>query len=320
MPRIDSGVDSLKLTSSVMKNEEVDTNWLSRMSTQAGKWFDAQAKNLGNWWEQVRGGAVEVGKAIARQDWQLFVDWFKEAPLIPKLAGTGAVLLTSAIVLLGGGAIVSAIGSGIGGVLSGLGVGGTLGAASVMPAVMTAAVQGVEWAWNVDWAESDNSIFKKCRQALESLYEPLGETLGRSAAVVIAGKFGSGVARVQINRRVCAAIWLLNPSLRERMLDALTDLVSAVKAVGRRLAFNLTFVGVRQIAAKLSGNEQWGEEGQDPFIISKKAETFYKQLKQSDVLKFISEKQWEGIEAGATAFWEELKDLLVEESTYVEWV
>ena len=319
--KIDSGVDTRKLSSSFLKGrgEDGDQVWLQDFSEKTFEWVKKAGRDIKSYWNSVVGGAKTLWEKVTSGDWGFFRRWFDEAPLLPKLAGTGAALLTAGVVVVVGGAVVGGIAGGVKLIVAKLGLANSIALGTAMPVIMGTVLQGVEWAYNFDWAVSDKEIFKRCKEAAERIYEPLGEALGKSLATIVAGRFGESVPRVEVNLRLAAATVLINPSLQNRIVDALADLLQSVKQIAYEILFLQTYKGVRQVAAELSGNPEWGDEGQQPFVIARKVETFYEQVKASDYLSHLNEKQWEGIESFGSSFWEELKDLLTDEDTYVEW-
>lgn len=320
---INSGVRASRLSGSFFKGggDNADKNWLQEVGSDLVEKVKSLGRDIGKYLKSVVGGARVVFEKVTSGDWDFFKRWFDEAPLIPKLAGTGAALLTGAVVIFAGGSIVGSAVGGIKGLVASLGLTNSILLAGAMPAIMGTVINAGEWAYDFDWATPDISLIKQCKDAINNIWEPLGESMGQALAAIVVGRFGRTAApAVDVDLTMAAYFTIINPSLQDQIIDALASLVSAVKSIAYEILFLQTYKGVRQIAAKLTGNDEWGEEGQQPFIISQKVERVYERVKASDYLGHISDEQWEGIEAFGESFMETLKDLLQEEDTYTNWI
>lgn len=316
-----TGVDEGQLTSTWLTGGKIDLKWFQKGASKVFSFLkDLATFDLRQWLKDVKGGAIEVWKAIKGGNWKLFKDWFKEAPILPKMAATVAVGITAGVVVLVGGAALGMVGAGIASIMGGLGVGGTLALAAVMPGLMSKVVQATSFAYNFDWNVSDKKLYENCKTALENLYEPFGEAIGRSLAALIVGKAASP-PQLELNQKHLACIWLINENIREELVDAITELRVAVRFAATNIAFMLSYSNVRKIAADFFDKEnQWGKEGSEPFVFSQKVEKVYEKVKTSEFFSWVNEKQWEGFETGVEAFFETLGDLLTDQSTYETWV
>lgn len=321
---INSGVRLSRLSGSFFKGggDNADKTWLEEMGEGLVDKIKDVGKDIGSYLKSVAGGARVVFEKVTSGDWGFFKEWFDEAPLLPKVAGTGAAMLTGAVLIFAGGAVVGAAAGGIKGICASLGLANSVALASAMPAIMGTVINVGEWAYDFNWATPDTALINQCKEAINRIWEPMGEALGEAFAAIVVGRFGKAFAApaVDVDLTVAAYFSLINPSLQDQIIDSLTDLLSAVKDIAYEILFLQTYKGVRQIAAKLTGNEQWGKEGQQPFVISEKVQTVYEEVKASDYLGHISDEQWEGIEAFGSTFVDTLKDLLQEEDTYTNWV
>ena len=170
--KINSGVDTKKLSSSFLKKggDDGDKNWLRKFSSNTYEWVKEAGRDIKSYWDSVVGGAKTLWEKVTSGDWGFFKRWFNEAPLLPKLAGTGAALLTAGVVVVVGGAAIGGIAGGVKLVIAKLGLANSIALGTAMPVVMGTVLQGVEWAYNFNWAVSDKEIFKKCKEAAERIY------------------------------------------------------------------------------------------------------------------------------------------------------
>lgn len=310
----------------------VSGKWLNDISAKAVDWVKNAGKNILSYLNQVKGGAIEVFNALASGNWGLFKDWFNNAPLLPKLAGTGAALLTAGILIIGGGQILGSVGSGIGALISRIGAGVAArigpggrafiggGLAAAVPGMLNHVVQGSEQLWNMDWAQSDESLMAGIKGAVEGLYTPLGQALGRSVASVIVGASVKGVPKVRINIRQLANLIEIhdgNESVRESLLSAVSNIWYSVKSAAKRILMSQTYISARKYVAKALGKENdpgWGKVSPNFSFVP--GEVFENVVKTA----IPDEKIAEAAIAGFEEFFETIGDLLTEEDVYAEFI
>ncbi|MET0100029.1 MAG: hypothetical protein ABWU11_25545, partial [Arthrospira platensis] len=74
---------------------------------------------------------------------------------------------------------------------------------------------------------------------------------------------------------------MINPTIKETLVDALSSLRYAVQEVVKKALFVMTYINARKVAAKLLDKEDtWGKEGQSPFIVSEKVEETWAKVKE----------------------------------------
>ncbi|BAI90606.1 hypothetical protein L1F28_17925 [Arthrospira platensis NCB002] len=317
------GIDQKELTSTAIAGGAMSAQWFNSFSST----FYQQVQNLKafdfkKWAGSVKGGALAIAENIKKGNWGFFKDWLLEAPMVPKVAGLLAGGLIAGTVLVIGGKAVGLVAAGAGGVISAhpAFVGGFLGV--TVPTLMSKLTQGVSQAYNFDWAASDKKMMDELKQAANALYVPLGETVGKSLAALVAGKVGSAAATsLRIREGAIAAICMINPTIKETLVDALSSLRYAVQAVVNKALFVMAYINARKVAARVLDKEDtWGKEGQSPFVVSEKVEETWAKVKQDDYFDWVNEQQWEGLETMAATFFETLGDLLSEQGTYEEWI
>ncbi|BAI91653.1 hypothetical protein L1F28_32695 [Arthrospira platensis NCB002] len=317
------GIDQKELTSTAIAGGAMSAQWFNSFSST----FYQQVQNLKafdfkKWAGSVKGGALAIAENIKKGNWGFFKDWLLEAPMVPKVAGLLAGGLIAGTVLVIGGKAVGLVAAGAGGVISAhpAFVGGFLGV--TVPTLMSKLTQGVSQAYNFDWAASDKKMMDELKQAANALYVPLGETVGKSLAALVAGKVGSAAATsLRIREGAIAAMCMINPTIKETLVDALSSLRYAVQEVVKKALFVMTYINARKVAAKLLDKEDtWGKEGQSPFIVSEKVEETWAKVKEDEYFDWVNEQQWEGIETMTSTFFETLGELLSEQGTYEEWI
>lgn len=317
------GVDLKELTSTAVAGKEIAAQWFNAFSSQLYKEVQIlKSFDFKKWAGSLKGGALAIGENIKKGNWGFFKDWLLEAPMIPKVAGLLAGGVIAGTVLLVGGKAVGLVGAGVGSLVAAhpAFVGGFLGV--TVPTLMGKLTQGISQAYNFDWAASDKKMMDDLKQAANALYVPLGETVGKSLAALVAGKVGStATTTLRIREGAIAAMCMINPTIKDTLVEALSSLRYAVQAVAKKALFIITYINTRKVAAKLLDKEEtWGKEGQSPFIVSEKVEETWSKIKADEYFDWVNEQQWEGMESLASTFFETLGDLLTDQGTYEEWI
>ena len=318
------GIDQRELTSTAIAGGAMSSQWFNAFSTPFYQQIQSlKAFDFKKWAGSVKGGALVIAENIKKGNWGFFKEWLQEAPLVPKIAGIVAGGLIAGTVLIVGGQALGFVGAGVGSLVAAhpAFVGGFLGV--TIPTVMSKLTQGVSQAYNFDWAASDKKMMDDLKQAANALYVPLGETVGKSLASLVAGKVGQSVnaATLRIREGAIAAMCMINPTIKETLVDALSSLRYAVQEVVKKALFVMTYINARKVAARLLDKEDtWGKEGQSPFIVSEKVEETWAKVKEDEYFDWVNEQQWEGIETMTSTFFETLGELLSEQGTYEEWI
>lgn len=306
---------------------EANLKWLGQISSQAVDWMKNAGKDILAHLKKVKGGAIEVWNAISTGNWGLFKGWWNEASTVEKGAG---VLLAGTIVYVGVTAI-GGIATGIGSLLTTIAtaaagaaarigpggrafLGGTL--AMTAPQLMSSVVQTSEKLWHFDWAQSDKSLMDGIKGAIEGLYTPLGQALGRSVASVIVGGSVKNVPKVRINIRQLANLIEIhdgNESVRNSLLEAVANIWQSVKSAAKSILFKMAYMNVRKYAAKAVGKQdEWGKEA--PSF------TFASQFEEGIKIIIPNEKGAEVAIEGFEEFFDTIGELLTEEDVYTEFI
>lgn len=215
----------------------------------------------------------------------------------------------------------------IGGFLKGLGLKVWGFAAKIFPWVATAflptlaekVVQTTETLWHFDWRISEKQLREDMKNAMTNLYEPLGESLGRSCAAIIVGRGiggGSAIPKLRINCTQLANLVELSGGselVRDTLIDAITEAWWAVKSAAQTILFKFMYLNGRRYIEKKTGQSLGGEKESDSFVFAEKFEEKIREILPDEDL---SEAAINGFEA----FFETLGDLISEEDTYATFI
>lgn len=205
------------------------------------------AKKFGN---NVEDGAIELFNLIRAGDWRqigsIWGEVYKNDPAA-WLAGSIAAAGATVLAFMGARATAAAMGSipFIGSGLTKLGalktwIGGGASALLKNPFITSISLGGLGGLlpafvavapkiYNFDWQVSDEDYQKAIDNAIENLYEPAGEFLGRASGAFIAGRLTGGKpARAQIDVTALAIMHELgDDEIKEEIEDAATEFMHA---------------------------------------------------------------------------------------------
>ncbi|NET46201.1 hypothetical protein, partial [Okeania sp. SIO2B3] len=229
---------------------------------------------------------VEGGKALIESIQKgtfgkIFKQWAKDDPLAAA-AGTIATGLAAGVLLVVGGTAVGWVVGGIGSAISGLGVGGGLLAGTTLGGLASGILTTAETIYSFNLQISDKQIMADIEAAIDNLYGPAGEFIGRQIATVAVGGLSSP-PKVQININTMALLWELKPELRQELLQNVsnfafqgiqTGLVIAVKYAllhGRRAIKKLWKRSPDAVKELVPGLDKaiatWGDDGKEPWSL-----------------------------------------------------
>jgi hypothetical protein len=190
---------------------------------------------------------------------------------------------------------------------------------SFLPTLAEKVVQTSEMFWHFDWKISDKQLREDMRSAVTNLYEPLGESLGRSLAAIVVGRGlggGANIPRVKINPSQIANLIELSggsEQVRDILIDAITEMWFAVKSAAQTILFKYIYLNGRKYLERKTGKELGGAEEADSFVFAEKFEEKVKQI--------VPDEEVSGaIIKGFEAFFETLGELLTEEDTYAVFI
>jgi hypothetical protein len=188
------------------------------------------AKDLVNRMAQ---GAAALVESIKKGTFlSLIKSWIKDNPVQATVVAVGLLVI--------GGIVVGAIGTGVAAIASAIAGAGFATKAAILAVAIPFCVQGAQKIINFDWQKTDNTIEAELRAKLSSLYAVAGEAIGRSLAGLVIGK--GKQPPVQINMRATATFFLIleeqgKTEIQEEVLQALAELAwAAARFVGNVVA------------------------------------------------------------------------------------
>lgn len=197
---------------------------------------------------------VEGGKALVESIQKgtfgkIFNQWAKDDPLAAA-AGTVATGLAAGTILLVGGAAVGWVTGGIGAAVSSLGVGGALVVGGGLGGLASGILTTAENLYEFDVQISDKQIEADIKAAIDNLYGPAGNFIGRQIATMAVGGLASP-PKVRINIRTMALIWQLKPELRQELLQNVSNFAYQGIQTGLQIAIKYAFLHGRRAIKKL---------------------------------------------------------------------
>lgn len=228
-------------------------------------------------------GGKELLGAIARGDWGLFAQWFRDDPG-SALAGGAAVAVAGWFIGSASG-ITAAITGGIGSMwatLGGIKIGGvTLGL--MLPTLQQVIVGASSTVMNLDWAKSDKAILAELNGAYLGFLNNVGESTGR---MLVGFALGGNKHKPRLTLNISAAAALSiskeidnDNDLEDELIESMAEMANIFIRYATNLAGKLGYLqlrkwarsniktGVKAIDDKI---KNWGLiEGQS-FVISSK--------------------------------------------------
>lgn len=262
-------------------------SWFNSIGSSIGSILSQGLLNAKNLLKNMAAGAKELFGAIARGDWKIFQDWLKEDP-IAVTAGAAAVILI-------GGVVVGAVGTGvaaIAGAVGGTGIVGGVTLAGVMPQLVNAAVSGVQTIYNFDFNKSDDALLKELQQGFVNFAGIAGESLGRSLAGFIVGR--DKTPKLTVNMRATSTMFMVledENEVAEEILEELSTIGWAVFKLARQALFTAGYINFRKWAkANIRSGipwvdkaiASWGSEGGKPWVLSEKVNEFVEAVQEEN--------------------------------------
>jgi hypothetical protein len=239
-------------------------------------------------------GGKELLGAIARGDWQIFKDWFRDDPG-SALAGGAAVIVGGWFVGTASG-IFAVAGSGISAMWASLGslsLGG-IAIGSMLPTLQQAIVSTGNTLYNIDWAKSDTAILAELNGGYLTFLNNVGESTGR----MLAGfALGGGKANPKLNISITATAALIitakqeGSDIEEELIEELSQLANVFMRYVSTLAGKLGYLelrkyarqnvrtGIKAIDKKI---ENWGLQEGQTWTIAQKVDDKIEKITEKD--------------------------------------
>lgn len=294
-------------------------HWVSLSAGKAVRWLTAKVAQAGQLLRNIRDGGIELFNAIRQGKWDLIRGWFTDDP-IGAAAGVGAVGLAALVV---GGTVVGWVGAGVASVASAIGGTGILGGivlSNVAPQLISGMVRAAEAVYHFNWQESDQELLDQINNSINSLGGPVGEFLGRSVATLLVGSVVK-TPILEIKVRPMAMAIIINPQVKDRLLDAMADLMATVKQTALFILAKKIYVQTRQwirenvrtgLPELDSFIEKWGTQEGSSLALNEKVDETVKLIPNEFARNAVSQ----GLEAFFTTF----GDLLIEDSEQIRFV
>ncbi|WP_341740075.1 hypothetical protein [Microcoleus sp. CAWBG640] len=234
------------------------------------------AKNMFN-------GGKELFGAIARGDWKLFGDWFRDDPK-SAIAGGLAVGVVGWFIGSATG-ITAVVSGGIASMWATLGsvkIGG-FAVGAMLPTLQQAILGTTNTVMNLDWAQSDNAILAELNSSYLTFLNQFGESLGRTLVVMAFGGAKTN-PRLTLNITAAAALSITkeiqdDDDISDELVEAMSELANVFIRYARNLAAKLGYLELRKFArnnvrtgipAIDNKIKNWGLQERESFVISQK--------------------------------------------------
>lgn len=308
-------LDATTLSSAITLGLQINPSWFNAMGSEAMTWLQRGAANAWNYIKKIGQGAKAVVESVKQGNFgAIFNQWAAEDPLAAYSGVVAAGLAVGAILVVGGAAVAWVTG-GVGAMAGSLGLfGAGVGVAS-LGGIVSGLMNQAEVVYSMNWQISDADLIKQMAAAVNSLYEPAGEFLGRSLAGFLTG--GLGVPpKVEINVKRTALAMYLQPDIANDILDAVSDFAYTSLIVIRKLTImSLLMKGrqsikgiwkdvpgrVKKAFPKLDQAIQtWGDEDKEPWSFEDKV--------NSSIETIDDQRLQDAAQGFLSGFWNQFRD------------
>ena len=195
-------------------------------------------------------GGKEVIAAIARGDWNIFANWFKDDPG-SAIAGAGAVAVAGWFVA-GATGITAVVTGGIGSMwatLGSLSFGG-LAVGAMLPSLQQVIVSGGSTLVNLDWAKSDKAILAELNGAYLAFLNNVGESVGRMMVALALGGAKTN-PRLTLNISAAAAFSITKEiedgnDISDELVESMSEIANIFIRYATNLAGKLGYLELRK--------------------------------------------------------------------------
>lgn len=307
-------IEAKTLTSSLTTDgEETDVKWFKEMKSPVADWLKLPSINIEGFFKNLQeaiSSLKNVGEALKDLGKKLG-NWnsiFKGAS--KKIEEYKGAIISFAKKpggwVAGALAAVTAVGAAIG-----------LNAIGANPVnVVQAGLNFGEALWNFNFQYTDKQIMDQIKSLIDGMYSSAGDFAGKSLAQLIVGGTLTP-PKVQINVRGLALNWLINPEIREEMLQNVSSFAYQGITVAKQIMVRFALLKGRHAlkeywkvapgwakkavssvwkdADKVITN--WGNEGNKPWSIATHVEEKVEKIEDQKLQDFTEnflESFWEG--------------------------
>lgn len=303
------------LSSAITAEEPVNSSWFSALGSDAVSWITSPINSGLNLLNKMAQGAKELAASVRNGSFgSIFKQWAKDDP-VAAAAGTIAAGLAASVVLIVGGSVAGAVVGSVGAAVGKMGLLGTIGTVGGLGAIAEKVLNGAETIYSFNWQQSDKDIMEEINQAVNNLYEPAGEFVGRQLAGVLVGG-ATSPPKVQINVKFAALAWSLNPDIRDDLINSVSELAHAGMTTFAQISLKYALMkgrqGIKSFAKKHEGLIKsisprlaeavatWGDEGKEPWSIESAV---------NEQIESISDDRIKSaVEGFVSGFWQQFRD------------
>jgi hypothetical protein len=303
------------LSSNIALGKPMDMGWLSALGSDAVGWLKKGAASAWNYIKKIGQGARAVVDSIRQGNFgKIFKQWAKEDPLAAT-AGVVAAGLAGGVILITGGAAVAWVTGGLGAMAGSLGLFGAGAATVSLGGVISGTLNQAETVYSMDLQTSDKEIMKQMEDAVNGLYNPAGEFLGRSMAGFLVGGLATK-PKVEVNIKRTALAMYIRPEIAEDILDNVSQFAKTALDAVRKISIMYMLMkgregiksmwaemppGVRKQFPKLDeAIATWGDEDKEPWSFEKKV--------NESIEKIDDKRLRDAAEGFLSGFWNQFRD------------
>lgn len=158
-----------------------------------------------------------------------------------------------------------------------------------------------EALWNFNFQYTDKQLLDQINSMIEGMYGSAGDFVGRSLAQLIVGGLTSP-PKVKINVRGLALNWLINPEIRDDMLQSVSMFAQQGITLARNVMIRFALLKGRHALKEFWKDADkvittWGNEGNKPWSIATHIEEKIEKIDDKKLQNFAEnflESFWDG--------------------------